>query len=338
MPSCRIRVMQMVPHLEAHGLCCTLVRYPGDRAAKASLREAFGDHDVVLLQKKLPSWGDARWWRRCPLPVVFDYDDALPFRDRPKGGSYTSSMRRARFDRVVRLSSGLVAGNRYLAGLAASERPTLIAPSPVPHEVPQHTSHAAVQEPGDHQDGSESAASGPGGAPRIGWVGSAPNLGALATLQPVLQRLAERREFVLHVVADAAPQLDGVPIEYTPWSLEAQDALVAGFDVGVMPLPEVSPWSKGKCSYKILQYMAASVPAVATRVGMNEDVIQHERNGLLCGDDEQWLAALEGLIDDAARADRLGAAGRQTVLDAYTYPAVAQRMQAFLHEIVDAAR
>lgn len=303
LPSSRIRIIQLAPFLEAHGVRCEVLPYPADRQAKAGLRRVWSGADVVVLQKKLPSLVDAQLWRACPAPLIFDYDDALPFRDRTKRGSFESRTRRRRFDRIVALADGLIAGNAYLASLAPVDRPTLLAPSPVPHEVPQHVQR---QDP-----------------PRVGWIGSKANLPALEALTGALRQLASRRRFELQVVADAPPTFAGLPVSYEPWSLDAQDRLVAGFDVGIMPLPADTPWSAGKCSYKLLQYMAASVPAVATAVGMNAELIEHGENGLLAEDDAGWVRHLERLLDDPAGAATIAAAGRRTVEAGYTYPAIA---------------
>src|SRR5690606_28079136 len=111
-----------------------------------------------------------------------DYDDAIPFRDRPKRGSFTSRTRRTRFDRVVEMSAGVIAGNRYLASLAPDAR-VLIAPSPVPHEVPIR----------EHQ---------PTDRLRVGWIGLGKNL---VNLEVVTGALSALRDVVTLVVVSNEP-------------------------------------------------------------------------------------------------------------------------------------
>ena len=101
-----------------------------------------------------------------------------------------------------------------------------------------------------------------------------------------------------------------------------------------MPLAE-SPWSRGKCAYKLLQYMAASLPVVASPVGMNPSVIEHGRNGLLASSDDEWLAALERLLESRELAARLGRRGRQTVCGGYGYERQAEAWQRFLEGLLE---
>ena len=89
-----------------------------------------------------------------------------------------------------------------------------------------------------------------------------------------------------------------------------------------MPL-EDSPWSRGKCAYKALQYMAAGVPVIASPVGMSTELLEHDRNGLLAGDRDAWEEALVALVEDQERRARIGAQGRLDVQREYTYEAVA---------------
>ena len=88
-----------------------------------------------------------------------------------------------------------------------------------------------------------------------------------------------------------------------------------------MPLPD-SDWSLGKCGFKILQYMALEKAAVASAIGVNQEIIQHEQNGLLCYQQSDWLDNLNRLIDDKNLRMRLGINGRATVERHYSKSAI----------------
>jgi hypothetical protein len=304
LPSSRIRILQLAPHLEQRGIACELVRWPRTVADKLRLRARARAAEVVILQKKLPTLIDAQIFAGARL--VFDYDDAIMFRDREKRGSFESRARRIRFNRMVEMSTGLIAGNEYLASFA-SGRPILVAPSPVPHEVPQKR-HAPQTEL------------------RIGWVGLGRNLSALLPLRPVFEALKGTAR--LTVISNE--RFDGFPNRHIPWSLEAQDAAVAELDVGIMPLDVDSPFTRGKCSYKLLQYMAAGVPCVASPIGMNTEVIRPGDNGFLAHTTSEWIARLSELCASAELRAQLGASGRRDVEARYTYPAIADRWTQFL--------
>ncbi len=313
MPSSRIRIVQLAPHLEALGIAVTLCPYEEFKPKHLHAYHA------VVLQKKTLSWWPSLAWRRLPCPIVYDFDDAIFFRDRHKSGSYESRTRRRRFDRMMRLSSGVVCGNRYLAGFCPPGKPLLIAPSPVPHEVAQKH-YAEPAEP-----------------VRLGWVGGSGNLLLLDTITEALVALHRETPIELHVLSDRDYVCQAaLPVVNQRWSLQTQEPFLASLDLGLMPLID-TPWSRGKCSYKLLQYMAAGVVAIGSNVGMNREVIRHGENGLLA-DDKNWLAVLREILAERERLPRIGRAGRDTVLQGFTYQQIARQWATFLEEVITSTR
>lgn len=71
-------------------------------------------------------------------------------------------------------------------------------------------------------------------------------------------------------------------------------------------------WARGKCAFKLIQYMACGVPVIASPVGANVDVVGTEC-GLLAATENQWLEALRTLRDKPGRAAEMGRAGRERV-------------------------
>lgn len=313
LPSSRIRILQMAPHLVREGLEVHCVPHPRGAAERRQLRQAMEAHDVVVVQKKVPRGLARMWWRRCPKPVVYDFDDAIMFRDRPP---FESRRRRRRFDEWVLGCDGIVCGNDYLASQCpAASPPRLVAASPVPHDVPQRVERERERL-------------------QVGWVGGGKNLPSLEAVLPALAELAQTVAFDLVIISDRRLDTGAVPVVHRQWSLEQQEEWIADLDVGLMPL-EDSPWSRGKCAYKALQYMAAAVPVVATPVGMNAQLIEHESNGLLAEDLNEWTQMLARLSRDGALRERLGAAGRNTVEMRFTYDVIAARWAEFLREVVE---
>lgn len=310
--SARVRILELVPHLEGLGVECETSEHPKSARGLRALLSSSGGADVIVVQKKAPSFAGGLAWRASPAPIVFDYDDAVMFRQRPRGGSYDSPTRKRRFERACRLASAFVCGNEYLAGFCRPRaRPVLVAPSPVPLDVPR---------------------GGPGRLAepvRIGWIGSPGNRGELEMLASPLRELARRRRIVLVVISEMPFELEGVPSEHVPWKLASQEQDLANLDVGVMPLVD-SPWSRGKCAYKLLQYMAAQLPVVASPVGMSAEVVCDGRNGLLAATPDEWRSALDRLLSDPTLASKLASAGRQTVEARFGYPAQAARWRDFL--------
>jgi glycosyltransferase involved in cell wall biosynthesis len=315
LPSSRIRVLHMAPHLTGLGADCEVIPYPSSVGAKRGLWRRVQRADVVVLQYKLPSMIDGFLWRTVRRPIVFDFDDAIMFRHEPVGDSYESRTRRRRFARVAGFSHAFICGNEYLASFV---RPTgkkvLVAASPVPVDVSRRE-FAADSEP-----------------LQVGWIGGRGNLNSLASLGDVFREMRRRHRFVLTVISDSDFDLEGCEVRNVRWSLETEGAELAKLDVGVMPLAD-TPWTRGKCGYKLLQYMAAEVPVVASPVGMNRTLVQHGMNGFLAASTDEWNDVLERLLADASLRQRIGKAGRRTVEQGYTYEHTARAWMGFLRDV-----
>ena len=104
-------------------------------------------------------------------------------------------------------------------------------------------------------------------------------------------------------------------------------------DIGLMPLYD-DLWSRGKCGFKIIQYLAAGVPAVCTPVGINRDVVENGVNGFWADTKTDWIEKLSILIKDRDLRERMGKAGRQKILDGYTVQACAPKLMTWLKEII----
>jgi hypothetical protein len=315
-PSTRIRLRRLTPRLETNGWPCRVVDYPATAAQRRRFAATLDVGDVVLVHRARPTRREARWWRGLPVRIVYDFDDAIMIGQRSGLRGFVERRRRGSgFRRMLHVSHGASCGNAFLAEQCTGlDGPVAIVPSAVCADVPR-------------------ARPSEGPPLRIGWVGRGSNLGALSEIGPALASIAKRREVELVVVSDRSLDLPGVPIRWRPWTLESEAAEVARFDVGVMPLPLDSPWSRGKCAYKLLQYMAAGVPAVGSAVGMNPELIRDGRNGLLARTLDDWEGALLALLDDPGLRRRLGDAGRETVLEGYTVEAVGDQLAAFLRAV-----
>lgn len=316
-PSSRIRVLQMIPHLAEAGLVCEATPYPRRVRQVLSVVARSGGQDLIWLQKKLLSGLDRFLWRRAKAPIVFDFDDAVCFRQVPKHGSYVSSTRARRFARVAGLVSGVTCGNRYLASLLPEgTRNVFLYPSPVPTDVPTREYHDV---------------SGPF---RLGWIGGGGNLYSLERIGAALQALARSQAFVLRVISNREFSLPGVRVENVPWSLAGQAAALAELDAGLMPLDGDSPFDRGKCSYKVLQYMAAGVVPVGSAVGMNSEVIEDRRNGLLVRSESDWENVLAGLMTAGSETLRtLGTAARSTAVNGFGYAVQAAGLAGFFRNL-----
>ena len=132
------------------------------------------------------------------------------------------------------------------------------------------------------------------------------------TLYPHVKMLADlQREigFEFTIISDPRPVLPEAGLRWTfvQWTPERETRAADFFDVGIMPLLD-NEFQKGKCGLKLLQYMAAALPVIASPVGMNRNLVS--ANGYLASGEEEWHHAIRALDRDRASLGRLGMAGR----------------------------
>ncbi|NOX54788.1 MAG: glycosyltransferase family 4 protein [Planctomycetes bacterium] len=308
LPSSRVRVLDLLPELRRHGIAADVFSYPRTIYSKVQLFRQVRKYDVVVLQKKLPTWPDLVLLRHCAGKLYYDFDDAIYLKDSADGAA-RSRVRGRRFRQIVMAADRVIAGNRILADQARRWNAAVeILPSAV------ETRGIPVR-----QDNSS------GGLTVIGWVGTAPNFQHLTAVGPVLRRVAERRSIEVRIVSNEAPELPGVPARFIRWQRTTENAEIAAFDIGIMPLRS-TPFAAGKCGYKALQYMAAGVPAVVSDVGVNSEIVRHGTDGLVVSTCEGFFDALLELIDNPDKRRRMGRQARLRVEQEFSVATVAQRL------------
>jgi glycosyltransferase involved in cell wall biosynthesis len=249
-----------------------------------------GRLEAALLQRA--GWG------------VYDFDDAL-YAD-ARGGVHRFFGEAAGWSTAVRGADLVIAGNDSLAEAAARLNPEVrVIPSCVePRDYPRKTSYEV------------------GPVPRLIWMGSPSTEPYLQPVAPALlevHRLTGARLTLVSAGRRPLGELD-VMTDRVTWDGSRTDALLAEADCGIMPLPDI-PFTRGKCAYKLLQYGAAGLPAVAAPVGVNARVIE-QLDGLGPADAEAWVEALVGLLQEPeARRRARGEAARRAVEDHYSFDA-----------------
>jgi len=155
----------------------------------------------------------------------------------------------------------------------------------------------------------------------LGWIGGNHNLHYLDMLVEPLNRLADDFKFKLVVVAghDYASLKAKFTIENKKWSLESEKELIRGFDIGLMPI-EDNDVGRGKCGFKLLQYMGLGVVGVATNVTVNGEIIDDGENGFLVSkDNSNWEKVLRSLLDNVENFKIYGEKARNTVAEKYSF-------------------
>jgi glycosyltransferase involved in cell wall biosynthesis len=151
----------------------------------------------------------------------------------------------------------------------------------------------------------------------IGWTGSFSTLNYLESLSPVLKKLQEKYEFDIKIICNRKPELTLKNVKYIAWTAENELRELATCQIGLMPLTD-EEWSKGKCGFKLIQYLALGIPAVSSKVGVNSYIIEDGTNGFLCSTEEEWYYALEKMITNTTLRKKMAIEGRKKIIDQYS--------------------
>ncbi len=261
---------------------------------------------VTWLQRSLlPGLPSLEGWLGSPL--VLDLDDAIWL---------TPPMGERTLRRIAERASLILAGNAFLAEFFSGlTTPIHILPTAVDTERYRPA-------PGRQ----------PGQPFTLGWIGTKGNLPSLQTIERPLARFLRRHPKTrLQICSDAFPRLPELPagqLSFLPWTPEGEVPALQGLDVGLMPLPD-TPWSQGKCSYKMLQYMACGIPVIVSPVGMNQDVLKLGLAGLAARNAKEWEEALEALLQDPGD---FGQEGRRVACDHFSLMTLIPRLATHLRQ------
>lgn len=314
-PSSRLRVLNLFPHLDRKRFAAEAAVIPNSVFSRPVLFRKAAAADIVVIQKKLFHFWELPFLRgkRC---VIYDFDDMvmLPGRDKFKPEKPLQGPRYNRFKMTINKADAVIAGSDFLKSYAegVQDRTTVI-----PTCVDTHAQGVKTA-----QEINEGLV--------LGWIGTRGNLHYLKALSPVFSNLARKHPgLTLKIVCDGFIDPPGVNVLKKQWKLEDESDDLLSFDVGLMPLRD-DLWARGKCGFKLLQYMAAGLPSVASPVGVNKDIIQDGVNGFLAESTEEWEDRLDRLLGSAELRKRMGFAGRKVAEDRFDVRLAASALSSVL--------
>jgi glycosyltransferase involved in cell wall biosynthesis len=315
-PSVRLRCRDCLELYRRLGVEATVLPLGPSLSDRWRVIRHASQHDVVVLFKTVGFTKLQLFLLQRANPrIIFDFDDAVMFREQ-KFGQPLSGKSFQRFLRTVNHCAAVVAGNDFLACFAsACVQRRVVLPTAI--DLTKYKLKKAAN----------------GLGLTVGWIGLSDGLPYLQFIQPALQRLSERFPGLkLRVVSDKPLQLDGVVVENETWRAETEQANLATFDIGIMPLWD-SLWTRGKCGYKILQYMGVGTAVVASAVGANNQIVNHGENGFLATTQDDWVRSISALVENAELRNNFGLRGRELVECSYSLEAFANGYVELMREI-----
>jgi glycosyltransferase involved in cell wall biosynthesis len=267
------------------------------------------NYDIAFVQRESFMLGSSYFERRIAkkTKMVFDFDDAIWMHVVSENNKSLGFLKNgAKTGEIISCSHLIFAGNDFLADYARQFNSNVkIIPTTVDTDF---------HKPSEQQKAEEAPIC-------IGWSGSFSTIEHFKLAIPVLHRLKEKygNRIEFKVLGDPNFRYEPLGIQGLAWSHEGEVPALQTMDIGIMPLPK-DEWTKGKCGLKGLLYMAVGIPSVMANVGVNPEIVEDGVNGMLCDpeNEEEWFQKLCQLIEDKELRSRLGAAGRQHVIEHYS--------------------
>jgi glycosyltransferase involved in cell wall biosynthesis len=305
----RLRVLQYLPWFNEAGLSTEVYEFPQGFREWFALLPAIKGADVIFVQRKRLPLSALLFIRRLGKKIVYDFDDAVMFKNSLAANPY-SLRRKMSFKRMLGFVDLVVAGNAFLREEAEKyHRSVVVLPTPVDGERYREKTYRENK------------------TVRIGWIGDHGSIHYMESYKDVWEGLGRKYgdRVALAVICDTFIDTKEIETIKIPWSGESEISNLSRLDIGVMPLFD-DLWSRGKCGFKIIQYLGVGVPVVSTPVGINRDVVEDGVNGFWAGTKEEWHEKLSILIEDAALRERMGREGRKRIMEGYTVAVCAPKL------------
>ena len=242
-------------------------------------------------------WVARYLWKK---KIIYDFDDAIWLSDPNEKGSFIARIKwKSKVARICSWSYRVSCGNEYLANFAQKYNDHVVI-NPTTIDTEYHKPKST----GDKGD-----------LLTVGWTGTHSTLPYLEGIIDELKEAYQKNAFSLKVIANRKPAFDFPQLNYVAWTKDREIEELQGIDIGLMPLTE-DQWSKGKCGFKALQYMALEKPVIASPEGVNENIVPN--GGVLVKEKGDWQLRLSELIEDKHLRESLGVSGRMYVKKHYS--------------------
>ncbi len=282
-------------------------------------------YDLIWIEKEilpwLPPWGE-ELLSAFNIKYIVDYDDAIFHRYDLIPNKLIKKIMGRKIDNIMKKASIVIAGNEYIAkrAVCAGAKKVEIIPT-----VIDLKRYPMDKNPATKYSQKKRFA--------IGWIGSPITAPFLYNIYPALKKFCANNN--AHVVTIGAGDLnmkDIITKDY-PWSEQTEVCRIKTFDVGIMPLPD-TPWTRGKCGYKLIQYMACGKPVIASAVGANLTIVDNDKNGFLVNSDTEWINALTTLCENNILQRNMGLNGRKKIEKNYCTDVTAPKLTKLIKELI----
>ena len=271
------------------------------------------DYDYIFIHREAAPVGPPVFEWICAKilrkKIIYDFDDAIWISNTSKENKIASWFKAFwKMKYNCKWAYKVSAGNEFLYNYARRYNDNVLL---VPTCVNVQNGHHKIKV---HRDKKSV----------VGWTGSHSTLFYLDEIIPVIRSLQDQFDFTFLVIADRKPAIDLKDWEFIKWNEATEQDDLLNMDIGIMPLKR-DAWSEGKCGFKLIQYLACGIPAIADPIGVNKNIIEDGVNGYLCNTKEEWKEKLVVLIKDYQLRKEMGLMGREKIVNEYSIQSQAEK-------------
>jgi glycosyltransferase involved in cell wall biosynthesis len=304
----------MVPYLEDYDISIHVVAFSKGIPRLFQIFSLLKYHVVIIQKKTSLNRVELYLAKKLANKIIYDFDDATMFHELEHRKPLTGK-NFIKFLNTINIADAVVAGNDFLVSFCKSNVTDIYKlPTPINTEryFPLVKKNKKIVS--------------------LGWVGVPGSMGHLIKLLPILKNLSSKLPFELIVISKKNLFYRGLKIRNIEWELDKENIYLNLIDIGLMPLDD-SIWTNGKGGYKLIQYGAAGLPSIGSPVGINKEIIIHNKTGLLANSADEWKKYLELLIKSASLRKKMGREARKHVLSEYSLKVYAKKYAAIIKKL-----
>lgn len=326
--SSRLRTLQFIPYLKTDYACQINSLFSNDYVRKiyshskqsklhilwSFIKRFFivilCDADLIIIEKELFPYLPYFIEKIClyKKKYIIDMDDAV-FHNYDQNDSLIIKLFfRNKFELLFKNAFMIWAGSNYIYDFADKFNPNCVQLMPTVVDLNKYVNQTSNHKSENKKDDYIT----------IGWIGTTESSVYLDEIIDVLLVIAKSYKIKLRLIGTSKKlNLPLIEVDNIEWSELTEVEEIHKFDIGIMPLADTM-WARGKCAYKLIQYMACSKAVVASNIGENAILVENGLNGFLCSTKEEWSFSLEKLILDKTSRINLGYNGRATIESRYS--------------------
>lgn len=358
-PSTRYRILQFIPYYKAKGIRVKILKYFPEYAKYIKINNSIlglfintllNILKVISLLIQLPKfiWADLFIVSRNLIPsrivleklfshlnknFIYDFDDAI-FLHSPLeiiGSKYaknsTTIKEHQKTKILIKHAKIVFAGNEFLAMYARKYNKNVHV---IPTVIDTDYYFLKNTKNGDKILKRFQIGDKTNKFINIGWMGTSSNLIYLLEILPALEKISKNNSQIRLIICSndflyKEEFEKAINTIFVKWNKQIERSILSTFDIGIMPLIN-NIWTKGKCGFKLIQYMSMGIPSIGSNVGVNNQIINHQINGFLANNLEDWENLITKLIVNNKLREEFSIEGRKTIINKYSIKSIINKI------------